>query len=214
MGPSLVTQHGAGAKPPGPGNDSSPSAGRAWSKILAFGSAARPRLGLCQRLLEGVPLVPVPAAGDPSWAVSPCPAGGFAAAPQHDAPHPDPIYWGGRAPRQGAGVVDGTFLNEHEPWGGQVAAPMSPLPPALRAPVWDPAPGVPAAPQGRQHPCGTSEPSGFNRGTLLVSLLDKPPRSDSRRLWRAFLQQSGFPWQGSYQVDNNRLFSPAWLPFN
>lgn len=134
MGPSLVTQHGAGAKPPGPGNDSSPSAGRAWSKILAFGSAARPRLGLCQRLLEGVPLVPVPAAGDPSWAVSPCPAGGFAAAPQHDAPHPDPIYWGGRAPRQGAGVVDGTFLNEHEPWGGQVAAPMSPLPPALRAP--------------------------------------------------------------------------------
>lgn len=124
------------------------------------------------------------------------------------------IYWGGRALQRGAGVVASTFLNEHEPQMGQVAAPMSPMPPALRAPRGILPPGVPAAPQGKQHSCGTSKASGFNGDALLVSLLVKPPRSHSRRLWKAFLQQSGFPWQGSYQVDNNRLFSPAWLASN
>lgn len=173
MGPSLVTQHGAGARPLSPGNDSSPSAGQSWSKILAFGSTARPRLWLCQHLLEGVPLVPVPTGGTPP---GPCPHAQQAVLLQHHSTTPpNPIYWGGRALHQGAGVVASTFLNEHEPQRGQVAAPMSPMPPALRAPGGILPPGVSPAPQGKQHLCGTSKPSGFNGNMLLVSLLVKPP---------------------------------------
>lgn len=147
MGPSLVTQHGAGARPPSPGNDSSPSAGQTWSKILAFGSTARPRLWLCQHLLEGVPLVPVPAGGDPPGAMSPCSAGGFAAAPQHNAPQPNLLGWqssasgcwgGGRHLFKRARASEGA--------GGSTNVPHAPSTTCSRG---DPAPRGLACPPGQ-----------------------------------------------------------------